>query len=67
MADDPGHGLPLVARRVAGPVLGFFLIFANLSPILVNLIGSIVYALLIPYIALGRTLLYFDLGAREAE
>jgi hypothetical protein len=52
---------------VTGPVLGFFLIFANLSPVLVNLIGSVVYALLIPYIAIGRTLLYFDLGAREAE
>jgi hypothetical protein len=52
---------------VTGPVLGFFLIFANLSPILVNLIGSVVFALLIPYIAIGRTLLYFDLGAREAE
>jgi hypothetical protein len=52
---------------VTGPVLGFFLIFANLSPVMVNLIGSVVYALLIPYIAIGRTLLYFDLGAREAE
>jgi hypothetical protein len=52
---------------ITGPVLGFFLIFANLSAVLVNLIGSVVYALLIPYIAIGRTLLYFDLGAREAE
>jgi hypothetical protein len=52
---------------VTGPVLGFFLIFANLSAVLVNLIGSVVYALLIPYIAIGRTLLYFDLGARDAE
>jgi hypothetical protein len=52
---------------VTGPVLGFFLIFANLSAVLVNLIGSVVFALLIPYIAIGRTLLYFDLGAREAE
>ena len=51
---------------VTGPVLGFFLIFANLSAVLVNLIGSVVYALLIPYVAIGRTLLYFDLGAREA-
>ena len=51
---------------VTGPVLGFFLIFANLSAILVNLIGSVVFALLIPYVAIGRTLLYFDLGAREA-
>jgi hypothetical protein len=52
---------------ITGPILGFFLIFLNLSPILVNLIGSVVYALLIPYVAIGRTLLYFDLGARESE
>ncbi len=31
------------------------------------MIGSVVFALLIPYVAIGRTLLYFDLGAREAE
>jgi hypothetical protein len=48
-------------------VLGFFLIFLNFSPVLVNLIGSVVFALLIPYVAIGRTLLYFDLAAREAE
>jgi hypothetical protein len=52
---------------VVGPLLGFILIFLNLSPVLVNLIGSIVFALLIPYVAIGRTLLYFDLTAREAE
>jgi hypothetical protein len=52
---------------VTGPVLGFFLIFATLSAVLVNLIGSVVFALLIPYIAMGRTLLYFDLEARETE
>jgi hypothetical protein len=51
----------------AGPLLGFALIFLNWSPVLVNLVGSIVFALLIPYVAIGRTLLYFDLTAREAE
>ena len=50
---------------VVGPVLGFFLIFLNLSAVLVNLIGSIVYALVLPYVALGRTLLYLDLCSRE--
>jgi hypothetical protein len=60
-------GFLFVVAEVSGPVLGFFLIFANLSAVLVNLIGSVVYALLIPYVAIGRTLLYFDLGAREAE
>src|SRR5215208_1355127 len=50
---------------VIGPVLGFFLIFLNLSAVPVNLFGSIVYALVFPYVALGRTLLYLDLCARE--
>ncbi len=51
----------------AGPVLGFALIFTNLSLLWINVIGSVVFALLVPYVALGRTLLYFDLGARAAE
>jgi hypothetical protein len=50
---------------IIGPVLGFFLIFLNLSAVLVNLIGSVVYALVFPYVALGRTLLYLDLCSRE--
>lgn len=48
----------------AGPVLGFTLIFTSLSLLWINVIGSVVFALLVPYVALGRTLLYFDLGAR---
>jgi hypothetical protein len=51
----------------AGPVLGFTLIFTNLSLLWINVIGSVVFALLVPYVALGRTLLYFDLGARAEE
>lgn len=51
---------------VTGPVLGFVLIFANLSLPAINFIGSVVFALLIPYVAVGRTLLYFDLEARRA-
>jgi hypothetical protein len=49
-----------------GPVLGFALIFANLSLISIDLLGSLVFALLIPYVATGRTLLYLDLEARLA-
>ena len=52
-------------RIVTGPILGLFLIFLNLSALQVNLIGSVVFALLVPYVALGRTLLYLDLQARE--
>jgi hypothetical protein len=49
---------------VVGPVLGFALIFTNFSLLLINLLGSLVFALIVPYVALGRTLLYFDLQAR---
>jgi hypothetical protein len=52
---------------VAGPVLGFALIFANLSLTWINIIGSFVFALLAPYVAIGRTLLYFDLQARVED
>lgn len=52
---------------VSGPVLGFALIFTSLSLFWINAIGSIVFALLVPYVALGRTLLYFDLQARAEE
>jgi hypothetical protein len=50
-----------------GPVLGFVLIFLNFSLLWINLIGSLIFALFVPYVALGHTLLYFDLGARKAE
>ena len=46
-------------------VLGFGLIFANLSLPLIDFIGAVVFALLVPYVAVGRTLLYFDLAARH--
>ena len=52
---------------VTGPVLGFALIFTDLSLVLINAIGAIVFALLVPYVAIGRTLLYFDLQARAEE
>jgi hypothetical protein len=52
---------------VVGPVLGFALIFTNFSLLWINVIGSVVFALLIPYVALGHTLLYFDLAARAEE
>ncbi len=52
---------------IAGPVLGFALIFTNFSLIGINLLGSVIGALLLPYVALGRTLLYFDLAACAAE
>jgi hypothetical protein len=56
----------LLVSAIAGPVVGFALIFLNFSLLWINLIGSLVFALLIPYVALGHTVLYFDLGARAA-
>jgi hypothetical protein len=49
----------------AGPLLTFALIFTTLPLIWINLIGSLVFALLIPFTALGGTFLYFDLSVRE--
>jgi hypothetical protein len=51
---------------VVGPILTFALIFTALPLVWINLIGSLIFALLIPYTALGQTLLYFDLQARAA-
>ncbi len=50
---------------ILGPALSIVLIFTPLPLILLNLIGSLVYALLIPYMTLGETMLYFDLEARR--
>ena len=53
---------------VAGPLASFALIFTSLPLIWVNLLGALVFSLMIPYVALGDTLLYFDLQERaEAE
>lgn len=49
---------------VSGPLLTFALIFTTLPLVWINLLGSAVFALLIPYVALGETLLYLDLRAR---
>ncbi len=52
---------------VAGPILTFALIFTTLSLTWINILGSLVFALLIPYVAIGRTLLYFDLEVRAEK
>jgi hypothetical protein len=54
-----------VVSVVVGPFLGFALIFTTLPLLLINIIGSVVFALLIPYVAIGQTLLYFDLELTE--
>ncbi len=56
-----------VLSIVAGPVVGFALIFLNFSLLWINLIGSLIFALLIPYVTLGHTFLYLDLTVRAEE
>ncbi len=51
----------------AGPVLGVALVFTTLPLWAINLFGSLVFALLLPYVAIGRTLLYFDLELITAD
>jgi hypothetical protein len=45
-------------------MLTFALIFTPFPLFWINVIGSLIFALLIPYVALGYTLLYLDLQAR---
>lgn len=49
---------------VVGPVASFALIFTSLPFFWINLLGALIFSLLIPYVAIGETLLYFDLQAR---
>ena len=51
--------------QIPGPALGFALLFTTIPITTVNLIGSVVFALTIPYVGIGRTLLYLDLGGRK--
>jgi len=49
----------------AAPLVGFALFFVtSVSPGGVDLIGSLVYAFALPYVAVASTLLYFDLQER---
>jgi hypothetical protein len=56
-----------VISVAAGPLLTFALIFTALPLIWINMIGSLVFALLIPFVALGETFLFLDLSVREEE
>ena len=50
-----------------GPIIGIVIIFATAAPLaLVDVIGSLVYTLVVPYVAIALTLLYFDTRARDA-
>ncbi len=52
---------------IAGPVLTLGLIFTPLPFLAINLLGALIFSLLIPYAVIAQTLLYFDLQARAEE
>jgi hypothetical protein len=52
---------------VAGPVLTLGLIFTPFPFLLINLLGALIFSLLLPYVVIAQTLLYFDLQARAEE
>jgi hypothetical protein len=50
------------AGLLSGPIIGFvFLLLTSVDPKTLNLIGSLVYVIVFPYLAIATTLLYFDL------
>lgn len=53
--------------QIPGPVVGWALLFTSIPAVDVNLVGSVIFALLMPFIEMARTLLYFDLGVRDEE
>lgn len=53
--------------QIPGPAVGFALLFTTTPVYWVNIIGSIVFAFLIPYVAIGRTYLYLDLKTRRSQ
>jgi hypothetical protein len=57
-----------VVGIVSGPIVGFvFLFLTSVDPATLNLIGSVIYVIVFPYIAIATTLLYFDLQERRKE
>ena len=60
-------GSSFLVSVVVGPALSVGLIFADLSPEVINLIGSVLFAVIAPYVTLGRTLFFLDLEAHPAE
>jgi hypothetical protein len=58
-------GFLALFSAAVGPVLGWLLIFADFSLVSVDVVSAVVYALLVPYVSIARTLLYFDLCVRK--
>ena len=55
-----------VIAIATGPIIGFVLLFTtSLDPQVIDLIGSGIYVLLLPFVAIAATLLFFDLQERR--
>jgi hypothetical protein len=55
-----------VTGLLSGPIVGLvFLLLTSVDPKTLNLIGSLVYVIVLPYLAIATTLLYFDLKERR--
>ena len=55
-----------VTGIAAGPSVAiFFLLFVGVSVTFANLVSTLIYIVLIPFVAIGVTLLYHDLKARR--
>jgi hypothetical protein len=52
---------------IAGPLLTLGLIFTPLPFLVINLLGALIFSLLLPYAIIAQTLLYFDLQARAEK
>ncbi len=52
---------------IPGPVIGFALLFAPVHPGVVNVIGAVIYSLLLPFATVGRTMVYLDLKMRPQK
>ena len=58
-------GVSAVVALAAGPLLGVALIFLTNMPFaFLNLVAGVVYALLLPYVAVVTAYVYFDARAR---
>jgi hypothetical protein len=55
-----------VLAETAAPFALYALLFTTTPITTVNLIGALISAVLLPYVQIGRTLLYLDLSARHA-
>ena len=58
----------LILLVLAGPVTGIFIIFVTDAPLsTINLIGSALFVLVLPYAAVCLTLLHLDLTSRRRQ